>query len=160
MSAVGTTPRLATITQTLGCSLGAVQEKGNAALAMLRRVAMFWRKNVHDRHGAAGEILERRRKRATAGKQLALAFGKASLADRSDLPPEQVFVGDRGLLKRGELGAIEVGLNLLVIHAGQQHLACSAGVERRTHTKVGHAPHRMQALDEVDMDAKISRANR
>ena len=64
-----------------------------------------------------------------------------------------IAVGDRAFLKRGEIGAIEVGFDLIVRHARKQHLACGSCVERRANTEIGHPPHRVQTFDKIDVHA-------
>src|SRR5712672_3403729 len=123
MRAHGASLQLAAIAEPLGSASGAVEEEGDAALPVLGGVAMLRRENIHHRDGFAGEILERGGERAAARKQLALALGEAALADRSDFAPEQALVGDRALLERRELGAAEVGFDLVVVHSRQQDLA-------------------------------------
>ena len=59
-------------------------------------------------------------------------------------------------LEGGKFGALEIGFDLIVLHAGEQHLAGRAGIEWRAHAEIGHAPHRMQAFDEIDVHAKIA----
>src|SRR5262245_39635014 len=115
MGTVGTT-RLVAIPESLRCSPGTIQKLCDAALAMLGGVAMLWGQNVHDRDRLAGKILEGRCERAASRKQLAFALCKATLADQSDLAPEHVLVGDRGVLKRRELGAAEIGFDLIIFH--------------------------------------------
>src|ERR1700759_1546523 len=116
-------------------------------------ISMLGRENVEDGNGLAAEILDRRRKRASTRKQLALAFCEAAPPNGADLAPQNGTIGYRAVLKCSEVCAIEVGFDLVVVHAGEQHLARSAGVKRRWHAEIRHAAHGVQSLDEIDVYA-------
>ena len=93
-------------------------------------------------------------------KELALAFCEAAPSNGAHLAPQYGTVGDRAVLECGEIRTIEIGFDLVVVHAGEQHLARGTGVKRRWHAEVGHAAHGMQTLDEIDVHAGITRADR
>src|SRR5262249_4289753 len=127
---------------------------------MFVRVTVLGRENIEDGDGLAAEIFDRRCECAPSREQLTLAFGETALANGADFAPQHGTIGDRAVLKSGEIRTIDIGIDLVVFHACEKNFAGSAGVKRRRNAKIGHAAHGMQTLHGIDVYAGITRSDR
>src|SRR5262249_39143806 len=146
--------------QSLRNAFCAIEQQGDAALAVRRRVSMFRGENVDDRNGLAGKLLQRGRERAAACEQLGFAFGVATLADHADIAPQIRLVGDGRLLEGSEVRSLKIGLYLFVFHSREEHLTGGTGVKRSTNAEIRSAAHGMKPFDEIDVNPEIPGLNR
>src|SRR5215475_11450216 len=117
---------------------------------------MLRRENIHDCNGLSRKVLERRGQRASARENFTFTLGISAFANGAYFAPKHVSVSDGRFLKWCELGAGEIGFNIVIFHPRQKHLACCASVERCTHAKIRHSPHWVEPFDEVDVDAEVA----